>query len=172
VLAVDDGFGMACTGGSFPLRFSRDLVSWSDTGVAILPGGKPSWAANGNRNWAPELHDRDDGLAAYFTTVDGGNTLCIGAAMADSLAGPWTESSGPLVQHPWGVIDATYVVDGTTPYLVYKIDGNSIGQPTPILARQLALDGLSFAPGSSETQLIVNDGGTWEGGVVEAPWIV
>ncbi|MBC8072150.1 MAG: family 43 glycosylhydrolase [Deltaproteobacteria bacterium] len=176
VLAVDDndppGYAMACTGGPFPLRFSRDLVTWSDLGVQLLPAGKPSWAANGGRNWAPELHRHGDGLAAYFTTVDGGDTLCIGAAISDTLAGPWVESPGPLVQHDWGVIDATVVVDGVHTYLVYKIDGNSIGQPTPIIARELAPDGLSFAPGSTETQLLVNDGSTWEGGVVEAQWFV
>ncbi len=176
VLALDDvdppGFAMACTGGSFPLRFSRDLVTWNDTGVSLLPAGKPSWAANGGRNWAPELHRFGDGLAAYFTSVDGGNTLCIGAAMADTLDGPWIESPAPIAQHDWGVIDATLVMDGGTPWLVYKIDGNSIGQPTPIRARQLAEDGLAFADGSSPTELITNDGGTWEGGVVEAPWVV
>jgi hypothetical protein len=33
-------FYMVCTGGSFPIRSSDDLVSWADTGSAILPGGK------------------------------------------------------------------------------------------------------------------------------------
>lgn len=175
VTATDDPaspWAMVCTGGSFPIRTSRDLVRWADLGAAILPNGKPSWAANGGRNWAPELHRLGDGLIAYFTSVNANNQLCIGAATAADLGGPWGESAGPLVEHGQGVIDATLVVDGSTPYLVYKIDGNSVGAPTPILARELTADGLGFAPGSAATQLLVNDPGTWEGGVVEAPWII
>src|SRR5690606_15423400 len=47
---------MVSTGGSFPIRRSYDLVFWEDTGEAVLPSGKPAWAANGGRNWAPEMH--------------------------------------------------------------------------------------------------------------------
>jgi hypothetical protein len=36
---------MVCTGGSFPIRRSRDLVRWEDTGAAVLPAGAPPWAA-------------------------------------------------------------------------------------------------------------------------------
>lgn len=165
-------WAMVCTGGSFPIRVSRDLVSWTDGPAALLPAGKPSWAANGFRNWAPELHRHGDGLIAYFTSVNAGDSLCIGAATAATLAGPWIESPGPLVEHFWGVIDATYVHDGIQPYLVFKIDGNAVGQPTPILARALTDDGLGFVPGSEAIELLVNDPGTWEGGVVEAPWII
>jgi hypothetical protein len=172
----DDGtsaYYMVCTGGTFPIRRSRDLVFWQDTGVALLPAGKPTWADNGFRNWAPEIHRVGEGLVAYFTTVDAGNVLCIGAATADDVLGPWVEGPGPLVQHPQGVIDATYVEDEAgTPHLAYKIDGNSVGQPTPIFVRALAPDGLSFAPGSMAVQILVNQPATWEGGVVEAPWLV
>jgi hypothetical protein len=168
--AAMPGYYMVCTGGSFPVRFSRDLVRWSDTATAILPAGKPAWAANGFRNWAPELHAVGDGVIAYFTTVDAQDRLCIGAATADDPLGPYTESAGPLVQHDLGVIDATYYEADGVPWLIYKIDGNSQGQPTPIIARQLADDRLSFAPGSTEVTLISNNGGTWEGGVVEAQW--
>jgi hypothetical protein len=162
---------MVCTGGSFPIRRSRDLVSWVDTGAAILPNGKPAWAANGFRNWAPEIHRVGDRFVAYFTTADGNDRLSIGFATADDILGPYVESAGPLVQDPVGVIDATYV-EADVPYLFYKIDGNSVGQPTPIFARELSADGESFAPGSAPIQVLVNDGGTWEGGVVEAPWVV
>jgi hypothetical protein len=165
-------YAMVCTGGSFPIRRSRDLVAWTDSGVALLPAGKPAWAANGWRNWAPELHDRGDGLLAYFTSVDGSDTLCIGALWADGIDGPWHETAAPLVQDGLGVIDATWVHDGAQPWLVYKIDGNSVGAPTPILARALTGDGLAFAPGSRATQLLINDPGSWEGGVIEAPWLV
>lgn len=170
--AEDPGYYMVCTGGSFPIRFSRDLVFWEDTGAAVLPGGKPAWAANGFRNWAPELHRVGDAFVAYYTTVNAADVLCIGTAVADTVTGPWVESGGPLVEHPQGVIDATWFQTGGVPWLFYKIDGNATGQPTPIFVRQLAADGLSFAPGSSATQVLVNDSGTWEGGVVEAPWVV
>src|SRR6185436_7436125 len=37
---------------------------------------------------------------------------------------------------------------------------------------ELTADGRGFAPGSTRHQLLVNEPGTWEGGVIEAPWIV
>jgi GH43 family beta-xylosidase len=170
--AADPGFYMVCTGGTFPIRTSRDLVHWQGTGVEILPNGKPAWAHNGFRNWAPEIHRVGEHFVAYFTTVDGGDTLCLGTAHAETITGPWIESAGPLLTHPSGVIDATFFEDEGVPYLLYKIDGNAHGQPTPIHIRQLAPDGLSFAPGSTQVQVLVNDPGTWEGGVVEGPWMV
>lgn len=174
VIALDDaeppGFYMVCTGGSFPIRWSHDLVLWHDTGASVLPEGKPPWAANGGRNWAPELHRVGDRVVAYFTTVNGANVLSIGAAWADDVHGPYTDAGGPLVEHGQGVIDATFVEDGASKYLVYKIDGNAHGQPTPIFLQQLTDDGLALAPGSSPTQILVNDPGTWEAGVVEAPY--
>jgi GH43 family beta-xylosidase len=170
--AEEPGFYMVCTGGTFPLRHSRDLVHWRDTDVAILPNGKPAWAHNGFRNWAPEIHRVGGHFVAYFTTVDAGDTLCLGTAHAEEITGPWIEAAGPLLTHPSGVIDATFFEDAGVPYLLYKIDGNAHGQPTPIHVRQLAPDGLSFAPNSTQVQLLVNDPGTWEGGVVEGPWVV
>src|SRR5690606_35922651 len=65
------GFVAVCTGGRFRVRTSRDLVRWSDTDSFVLPDGKPSWAANGNRNWAPEIHRVGDGWVAYYTSVNG-----------------------------------------------------------------------------------------------------
>lgn len=173
-LAVDEADGPAyykvCTGGAFPIRRSRDLVVWSATGAKVLPEGKPAWAANGKRNWAPELHRVGDSFVVYYTTVNGADVLSVGAAHADAPLGPYTDIGGPLVEHPLGVIDAHYFDDDGTPWLLYKIDGNSQGKPTPILIRQLAADGLSLV--GPETTLLVNDGQSWEGGVVEAPWLV
>jgi beta-xylosidase len=171
--APEPTYAAVCTGGSFPIRTSRGLVTWQDLGAELLPNGKPSWSANGNRNWAPEIHRVGGQLVAYFTTVNASNVLSIGVAHATELGGPWTVSDGPLVEHPQGVIDATEFEDEDgSKWLFYKIDGNSVGQPTPIFARRLADDGLSFAAGSTATQVLVNDTGTWEGGVVEAPWVI
>jgi GH43 family beta-xylosidase len=164
---------MVCTGGHFYIRRSADLVLWEDTGQAVLPAGKPPWAANGGRNWAPEIHRVGTGYVAYFTAADADNRLAIGAAWAMDPLGPYVDVGAPLVQDPLGVIDATFFADDDgSNYLIYKIDGNSAGQPTPIFARQLAADGRSFAPGSTRHQLLVNQPSTWEGGVIEAPWLV
>lgn len=167
---ANDEFYMVCTGGKFPIRRSRDLIFWNDTDAVVLPNGKPSWAANGNRNWAPEIHRVGAQYIAYFTTVNGNNVLCIGAATAEDPLGPYTESPGPLVQNPLGVIDATYIEDGDKKFLVYKIDGNSQGMPTPILSRQLGEDGISFV--GEPVELLRNNSNTWEGGVAEAQWLV
>ncbi len=173
VAAAGDAFYMVCTGGSFPIRTSPDLVLWSPTETAVLPGGKAPWSANGGRNWAPEIHEVGGKYIAYFTAVNGANVLSIGAASATSIEGPYTDRGGPLVEHPQGVIDASFFEDSDgTRYLLYKIDGNSVGQPTPIFIRKLAANGLSFAAGSTAIEILRNAPATWEGGVVEAPWLV
>jgi GH43 family beta-xylosidase len=173
VTFAGDAFYMVCTGGSFPIRRSPDLVMWQATGTAVIPGGKAPWSANGGRNWAPEIHKVGTKYVAYFTAVNSANVLSIGAASADSVEGPYTDRGGPLVEHPQGVIDASFFRDTDgTPYLTYKIDGNSVGQPTPIYIRKLAPNGLSFAAGSAPVEILRNAPATWEGGVVEAQWIV
>lgn len=164
---------MVSTGGSMRIRRSYDLVFWEDTDGRILPDGKPAWAANGNRNWAPELHKVGDKYIAYYTSVTGADVLCVGAASSDSPTGPFTDRGSPLVEHAQGVIDAHYFRDSDGKhYLTYKIDGNAHGQATPIYLRELAADGLSFAAGSSQVEILRNDSSTWEGGVVEGQWIV
>ncbi|MBA3501043.1 MAG: family 43 glycosylhydrolase [Myxococcota bacterium] len=161
-----------CTGGRFRIRRSYDLVMWEDTDAFVFPSGKPPYAANGNRNWAPELHEVGGKFLVYYTSVNADNVLSIGVATANSPTGPYVDRGTPLVEHPQGVIDATYVAAGGKHYLAYKIDGNSVGQPTPMYLRELAPNGLSFAAGSAQIELLRNAAGTWEGGVVEAPWIV
>lgn len=170
----DDGvFYAICTGGPFHIRRSYDLVFWEDTGADVLPAGKPAWAANGGRNWAPEIHKVGDKWIVYYTTVNGSNVLSIGAAYADSPTGPYTDKGSPLVISGDGVIDANYFRDDDGKhYLSFKIDGNAHGRPTPIYIRELAPDGLSFAPGSQNHEMIRNNSGTWEGGVVEAQWLI
>lgn len=167
-------FTMVCTGGAYPIRESRNLVAWKDSGKVVLPGGKAAWSANGGRNWAPETHKVGDKYVVYFTAVDGSNRLAIGAASGPSPTGPFTDRGGPLVTHPVGVIDANFFEDDDGKrYLYWKVDGNqNPGGRTPILVRELAADGLNFAAGSSATEVLNNDARTWEGGVVEATWVV
>jgi GH43 family beta-xylosidase len=161
-----------CTGGKFRIRRSHDLVMWKDTGAVVFPSGKPAWAANGNRNWAPEMHYVNGKYLVYYTSVNANDVLSIGVTSSTSPTGPFTDRGSPLVQHPQGVIDATYIKVGTKHYLAYKIDGNSVGQPTPIYLRELAANGMSFAAGSTQVEILRNNPSTWEGGVVEAPWII
>ncbi len=166
-------FYMVCTGGTFPVRVSDDLVAWTDTGKALLPAGKAPWSANGARNWAPEIHKVGAGYVAYFTAADGADRLAIGAATATSPLGPWTDRGGPLVTDPQGAIDATFFADDDGKrYLYWKVDGNATGRPTPIFVRELAPSGVAFAPGSAPVEVLTNQPGTFEGGVVEAPWVV
>ncbi|MDB4942847.1 MAG: glycoside hydrolase, family 43 [Labilithrix sp.] len=175
VLAVPGphlAFYMVCTGGKMRVRRSDDLVRWSDTDGFLLPDGKASWSANGGRNWAPEIHKVGAKYVAYYTAVNGADRLSIGAASAPAPEGPYTDRGSALVENALGVIDATFFEDGDgKKYLYWKVDGNSAGQPTPILVRELASDGLSFAPGSTAVEVLRNDPSTWEGGVVEAPWV-
>jgi GH43 family beta-xylosidase len=173
VLHKDGWYYAVCTGGRFRIKRSRDLVIWQETDSYILPEGGPSWSASDSYRWAPELHPVGDTIVAYFTAADGDGQRAIGAAVADSPLGHYTVGSAPLLTNPIGVIDPSFFRDDSgKQYLLWKLAGNSSGQPTPIYLRELRADGLAFAPGSSAVELIRNDPSTFEGAVTEAPWLV
>jgi len=55
------------------------------------------------------------------------------------------------------------------PYLVWKVDGNAYGKPTPIYIAELNGDGSAIV--GSPTEILRNNLG-WEGDLVEGPWII
>lgn len=172
---IHDGtqYVAACTSGgaanAFPLRTSKDLVTWTAAGNIFPSARRPTWATGDF--WAPEIHKVGGRYIAYFTARHQDGKLSIGAATATSALGPFTDLGHPLVHDAgMGMIDATFFYDTAgAPYLVWKADGNAVGQPTPIYGQALAADGLSLT-GTRRT-LMSNTLG-WEGGVVEAPWVV
>ncbi|NVB81829.1 MAG: family 43 glycosylhydrolase [Kofleriaceae bacterium] len=173
-IAGTDGptFWAACTGNGFPLFKSRDLVHWTAAGRIFTVATKPKWA--GGNNWAPEIHRVGNGLVAYFTALSPSRgRMCIGAARAASMAGPWRDIGHPLVcDRNVSLIDAHVYSDAAgRHYLYYKTDGNGLSpkKPTIIYGHQLRADGAGFV--GKRHALLRNTLG-WEGDVVEAPWVI
>ena len=54
-------------------------------------------------------------------------------------------------------------------YLLWKRDGNAVGQRTPIFIQRIAADGVTRM--GSPTEILSNDR-TWEGDLVEGPWMI
>lgn len=132
---------------------------WKWLDVDLLPDDGP-WTNNMN-TWAPDIRRMDDGTyVMYFSGQVKASPAhhCIGTATAETILGPYTPSKEPFACDvtvggsidPAGFQDA----DGKR-YVVYKIDGNSIGRgglclngiapfvPTPILLQEVGQDGLT-----------------------------
>lgn len=145
---------------------------WTITGDALPE--RPPWAGDGGF-WAPDVSLRTDGsYLMYFSaphTASG--RMCIGAATSTGPTGPFQAvGSGPLVCAPeeGGDIDPSSFVDADgTRYLLYKNDGNAVGQPTIVWLQQVADDGSTFV--GARAELLRNDRPE-EGGVIEAPVLV
>jgi arabinan endo-1,5-alpha-L-arabinosidase len=173
VLANGNEYVLACTSGNaanaFPIRTSSDLVHWTASGSIFPSAAKPTWATGDF--WAPEIHHVGNHFVAYFSARHQNGRLSIGAATSTNATGPFSDIGHPLAQDPsLGLIDATEVDDaGGNHYVVWKVDGNAVGQHTPIMGQALSADGTALT--GSPTQLITNDE-AWEGGVVEGPWIL
>lgn len=159
---------MACTGGRFPLRTSPDLVHWTSRGFVLAAHG--SWTRDSR--WAPEIHRVGSRWIAYYSARnDASGTFALGAATASDPLGPYTDLGRPLLTAPSpGIIDVhRFEAPDGTHYLLWKVDGNAVGQPTPIYIQELAADGLSLL--GSRTELIRNTL-SWEGAVVEGAWMI
>ncbi len=172
VVRDGDRYVMSCTSGNagdaFPLYTSSDLVTWARAGHILPAAARPAWARSDF--WAPEIHRIGTGWVAYFSARQPNGKLAIGAASAASPLGPYTALATPLVTDAdVGLIDANVFIGNGAPFVVWKEDGNALGEATPIRARALTADGLAVT--GSTTTLITNDR-SWEGNLVEAPFIV
>jgi GH43 family beta-xylosidase len=164
---------MSCTSGNaadaFPLWVSTDLLTWQRMGHILPAAARPAWAKSDF--WAPELHKIGTKWFAYWSARQANGMLAIGAASADDVLGPYTALPAPIIANAGvGLIDASALVTPQAAYLVWKEDGNAQGAPTPIKMRELAGNGLAFASATTTT-LITNDK-TWEGNLVEGPFVI
>ena len=138
----------------------------------------PSWTVKGFQ-WAPSVWARpDQTYVMYYATpappppAGEDRRQCISRATAPAPWGPFVDdSTGPMIcpLDQGGAIDPSIFVDSTTPYLLWKSDGNCCGLPTVISSQQLSADGLSTT--APPHPLITNDQ-PWEGSVVEGPSMV
>lgn len=131
--------------------------TWIDTDV--LPFG--GWTT-GNNTWAPDVRQVADGTFVLYFAGEypgAGGKHCIGVATSNTVLGPYTPQNQtfacPLDQG--GAIDASGFVDPATGtrYVVYKVDGNSVGHggdcnngvaplvPTPIMLQEVQADGFT-----------------------------
>jgi beta-xylosidase len=170
VIRVGDDYWTTATSGEwapiFLVMHSRDLVHWEAKGAVFT--NRPAWAA---RNfWAPELQQFGNRFYVYYTARKKDGPLCVAVASAAQPQGPYTDH-GALVCQEIGSIDAVATADESGDvYLIWKEDGNSRGQPTPIWAQKLSADGTRLVGGRKE--LFRNNPTTWEGGVVEGSFVV
>ena len=152
---------------------SHDLVTWE-----MLPDALPelpAWASlTSGFVWAPDVTRVGDQYVMYYTARDRqSNRQCVGRATSDRPDGHFRDTSAkPLICQAalGGTIDASFFRDGDRLYLYFKNDGNCCGIPTRLWAQELSPDGLSLI--GRPTSLLVNDPISWEGDVIEAPYMV
>jgi beta-xylosidase len=149
----------------FPLLHSRDLVNWEHVGNIFEH--RPDWAV-GNF-WAPELHEHKGKFYVYYVGRKKGGPLSLAVATAEKPTGPWIDH-GPLIGQDAGSIDAFPVVDTDgTRYLIWKEDGNSRKQPTPLWIQKLSEDGLKLVGDMKE---ILRNDTAWENNLIEGPAVI
>jgi xylan 1,4-beta-xylosidase len=170
VIRVGDDYWTTATSGEwapiFLIMHSRDLVHWT-TRSAVFPQ-RPAWAANSF--WAPELQQYNGRFFVYYTARMKNGPLCVAVASADKPEGPYTDH-GQLVCQSIGSIDAVTALDERDElYLIWKEDGNSRNEPTPLWAQKLSPDGTKLV--GARKELLRNNPTTWEGGVVEGAFVV
>ncbi|GIG92242.1 family 43 glycosylhydrolase [Plantactinospora endophytica] len=156
--------------GNVPVATASSLTGpWTRRPDAMPTLG--AWASGG-LTWAPDVSARADGrfLLYYTARSRAVGRQCIGAALATSPLGPFTAvGTAPLVCNgdEGGDIDASSFVDGTgLRYLLYKDDGNAIGQPTSLWLQRVAADGVTLQGARVE---LLRSGRPEEAGVIEAP---
>lgn len=168
VIRVDGAYWATATtsewGPFFPILYSRDLVHWERRGAVFQQ--RPPWAT-GNF-WAPEIYEHRGKYLVYYVGRRKGGPLSIAVATADHPEGPYTDH-GPLIGQDAGSIDPVPVVSETGElFLIWKEDGNSRKQPTPLWLQKLSDDGTRLV---GEMREILRNDAPWEGSLIEGPFV-
>ncbi|QKG54436.1 family 43 glycosylhydrolase [Hymenobacter sp. BRD67] len=170
VFKVGDTYWASATtaewGAIFPLFTSKNLLDWELVGH-VFPDKLPDWA--GSNFWAPEFYQENGRFYVYYTARKKGGMLCVAVASADRPEGPYHDH-GPLVGQEAGSIDGFAMPDEHGDlYLIWKEDGNSCQQDTPIWAQRLNDERTALI--GEATELFGNDA-KWEGPLVEGSALV
>jgi len=154
-------------GAVFPIFSSKNLLDW-ELVSHVFPEKLPDWV--GSNFWAPEFHYENGRTYMYYTARSKkGGMLCVAVASADHPAGPYRDH-GPLVGQEAGSIDGFAMPDENGDlYLIWKEDGNSCHQETPIWAQRLNAERTALI--GEATELFTNDV-RWEGPLVEGSALV
>ncbi|KAI1472811.1 glycoside hydrolase family 43 protein [Daldinia caldariorum] len=170
--------------GHIPLAKSTDGGErWTWTKKDALPDVGP-WVDPKDRGiWAPSVFKNDAGkFVMYFSGKRTGGSRCVGTAIADRPYGPFKVTAQPLLcdDAGGGIIDPVQFDDGHNRWVLWKVDGNSLGgqttctgrphtpgyKPTPIRIQRVTRDGLTLQ-GNAKT--ILDNAGAADDGVVEGP---
>ncbi|KAK3935770.1 glycosyl hydrolase [Diplogelasinospora grovesii] len=182
-------YTFATAGNGKKLQVAQGLSStgpWTWLDIDPLPT-LGSWAVT-TGIWAPDFRylAASNSFVMYYSAPYAADTAfhCVGAAISDNILGPYTAISDPIACpiSQGGAIDPSGYSDEATNtrWLVYKVDGNSIGHggncnngvepivPTPIMMQQLALDGFTKIGNPFE----ILDRGQYDGPLIEAPNLI
>jgi xylan 1,4-beta-xylosidase len=152
-------------GPQFPLLVSHDLVNWEVVGNVFSK--RPEWSAA--NYWAPEIAEYKGRYYIYYVGRKKGGPLAVAVATAEKPSGPYTDH-GVLVAQTAGSIDAVPFDDEKGDrYLIWKEDGNSRKLPTILWIQQLNEGGTKLV---GEPKEILRNDASWEGAVVEGPFVV
>jgi len=165
------GYATNSAGGNIQTVQSTDLTHWTLVGNA-LPR-LPQWARAGD-TWAPGVFGLGGRFLLYYAAVDAASGKeCVSVAVAPDPQGPFVDGSvAPLVCQLdlGGSLDPSPFLDATgTPYLVWKSQGVR-GQVPAIWSQQLTADGTALA--GQSPRILVQPTQSWEGGIVEGPFVV
>lgn len=150
-----------------PAARSRDLVRWERLPDAMPT--RPSWASETQNFWAPHVEEVGGRYVMYLSAEPNARKgLAIGVAVADSPRGPFVATDAPMVtgggfEH----IDPQPFTDPKSGkrYLYW---GSGF---QPIRVRELAADGLRFAPGSQAINVVMPERKRYEH-LVEGAFVV
>ncbi|KAA6341461.1 Extracellular exo-alpha-(1-_5)-L-arabinofuranosidase ArbA [termite gut metagenome] len=153
VIQGDDGYFYLYTTEdirNLPIHRSKNLVDWEFVGTAFSKETRPDFESRGNL-WAPDINKINDKYVLYYSmSVWGGEWTCgIGAAVADSPKGPFTDQGKLFRSNEIGVqnsIDPFYIEDNGKRYLFW-------GSFRGIYGIELAEDGLSLQQGVTPKQI-------------------
>ncbi|MDO8539798.1 MAG: family 43 glycosylhydrolase [Opitutaceae bacterium] len=170
VIAVGGGYWATATSSEwaphFPLLHSRDLVNWEVRGYVFNEA--PAWAKGSF--WAPEIAEDRGTFFIYYTARRHDGRLAVAVATAKNPGGPYTDH-GELVSQAAGSIDAVPFTDAKgVRWMIWKEDGNSRKQPTPLWIQRLRDDGLALV--GERREIMRNDPASWEGAVIEGPFVL